>query len=142
MRAARLGSCTPSPTCARHPCPGIALTPISQSDATIRPGSPLAKFIELAKPQTPEQRAELLERAELFASIHADAASTGQSSVPTDLNTDLHFTVFVQAPSPVDQKLRLVELDGRRAGPVDRGKSDDLIKVRLTALVIPVGVRP
>lgn len=100
---------------------------LANSDVTIAPDSPLAKFIQLAKSKTPEQRAELLEKTELFASIHSSAANAGQSSVPTDLDTDLHFSAFVQAPSPVDKKLRLIELDGRRAGPVDRGPSDDLL---------------
>ncbi|KAF8573601.1 peptidase C12, ubiquitin carboxyl-terminal hydrolase 1 [Ramaria rubella] len=100
---------------------------LANSDVTITPGSPLAKFIEQAIPQTPEQRAELLEKTELFASIHASAANTGQSEVPTNPDTDLHFCAFVLAPSPVDKQLHLLELDGRRVGPVDRGPSTDLM---------------
>ena len=96
---------------------------------TISPESPLAAFIEQAIPRTPLERAELLENTELFASIHSSAAQSGQSEIPQDLNTDLHFCAFVQAPSPIDGKLRLLELDGRRAGPVDRGPSDHLLTV-------------
>jgi ubiquitin carboxyl-terminal hydrolase L3 len=79
-----------------------------------------------------------LESTELFADIHAAVAGSGQSAVPADLDTDLHFTCFVQAPEAAVReaevatvgKRRLIELDGGRAGPVDRGESTDLLKVR------------
>jgi len=57
--------------------------------------------------------------------------------VPDELDTDLHFTCFVQAPDarareatvlPELPELRLIELDGGRAGPVDRGASTNLLK--------------
>lgn len=55
-----------------------------------------------------------------------------------DINqdVDLHFTCFVQAPSPPAREeqveageggRRLIELDGRRRGPVDRGVCNDLL---------------
>jgi len=75
--------------------------------------------------KTPEERAKILESTPLFANIHASAASAGQTAVPDDLDTNLHFTCFVQAPG-----MRLIELDGRRTGPVDRGECDDLLRVR------------
>ncbi|KAF8527315.1 hypothetical protein JB92DRAFT_907678 [Gautieria morchelliformis] len=100
---------------------------LTNSDVTITPESPLAKFIEQAISRTPMERAELLEKTELFASIHSSAAQSGQSEVPTNLDTDLHFCAFVQAPSPIDKKLRVLELDGRRVSPIDRGPSDDLL---------------
>lgn len=103
---------------------------INQSNVTIAPESFLAKFIEQAIPRTPLGRAKLLEETELFATIHSSAAHAGQSEVPENLDTNLHFCAFVQAPSPIDGKLRLLELDGRRAGPVDRGPSCDLLTVR------------
>jgi hypothetical protein len=53
------------------------------------------------------------------------------------LDTNLHSACFVQAPDASARKAevasgeyRLIELDGGRAGPVDRGKSTDLLKVR------------
>ncbi|KAF8511814.1 hypothetical protein BU17DRAFT_96873 [Hysterangium stoloniferum] len=100
---------------------------ITNSDITIAPESPLAKFIEQAIPLTPERRADLLANTELFASIHASTARAGQSNVPDNLDTDLHFCAFVQALRPSDKELRLIELDGRRAGPLDRGPSKDLL---------------
>ena len=86
--------------------------------------------------KTPSERAHILESTPLFASAHADAASSGQSAVPDNLDVDLHFTCFVQAPSATARKdqtqtgeRRLIELDGRRDGPIDRGVSTDLLKV-------------
>jgi hypothetical protein len=79
----------------------------------------------------PHERSKLLETTPLFASIHAQAASTGQTAVPTNLDTDYHFTCFIQAEVEKDgvTSKRLVELDGRRVGPVDRGPSEDLMEV-------------
>ena len=72
-----------------------------------------------------------------LCNIHAAAAAGGQTAVPADLDTDLHFTCFIQAPEASAREVeiatgerRLIELDGRRAGLVDRGKSMDLLKVR------------
>lgn len=113
-------------------------------------GSPLAKFIEECKGvphksppvssyidqylgKTPEERAKLLETTPLFERIHESAASSGQTVVPQDLETDLHFTCFVRAPaaehtSDQTKRWRLIELDGGRIGPIDRGACDDLLK--------------
>lgn len=101
---------------------------LANSDINFVSGSPLAKFIEECKDKSPEQRAVHLETTPLFASIHADAASTGQTAIPTNLDTNLHFTCFVEAPSPSESGNRVIELDGRREGPVDRGECTDLLK--------------
>jgi len=107
---------------------------IANSDVTLVPESPLAKFIDQCKDKTPEERSKLLETTPLFADIHAEAATSGQSAVPTaDSNTNLHFTCFVQAPSgrapgSEDVGMRLIELDGRRAGPIDRGECTNLLE--------------
>ncbi|KAI0331473.1 cysteine proteinase [Cubamyces sp. BRFM 1775] len=107
------------------------------SDVTFAPESPIEKFIDVAKDKTPEERAKILETTPLFADIHADAASGGQTAVPTDLDTDLHFTCFVQAPAPpardngtpvTQEGMRLIELDGRRVGPIDRGQCNDFLQ--------------
>lgn len=88
--------------------------------------------------KTPQERAKLLETTPLFADIHAAAAAGGQTAAPAaDAKVDLHFTCFVQAPSPpsrqegieaTDDMRRLVELDGRRNGPIDRGECKDLLE--------------
>lgn len=76
----------------------------------------------------------VLETTPLFANIHAAAATSSQSAVPTNLDTDLHFTCFVAAPSsrgPSSEgsSMRIVELDGRRNGPIDRGECTNLLAV-------------
>ena len=87
------------------------------------------------KDRTPLDRAKLLESTPLFANVHAEEAGSGQSAVPTNLDTDYHFTCFVEAPSAEpghvkgEKGHRLVELDGRRAGPIARGLCTDLLKV-------------
>ncbi|KAF8639325.1 hypothetical protein AX17_001573 [Amanita inopinata Kibby_2008] len=135
---------------------------LANTDVTIRPESPLAKFIDICKDKTPLERAKTLETTPLFANIHAELAAEGQTPVPTNLNTDLHFTCFVAAPSEASREeetivvgltggdegekvdgalvgkeagradketaMRLIELDGERAGPIDRGECHDLLR--------------
>ncbi|THH05178.1 hypothetical protein EW146_g9971 [Bondarzewia mesenterica] len=50
-------------------------------------------------------------------------------------DVDLHFTCFVQAPSASAREnetepmeMRLIELDGRRNGPIDRGVCTDFLR--------------
>ncbi|KAG8690666.1 ubiquitinyl hydrolase 1, partial [Ceratobasidium sp. 423] len=67
---------------------------ILNSDIVLKPGSSLARFLDLCKGHTPEERGKLLEETTLFAKAHIDAATSGQSAVPAPdhLDTDLHFT--------------------------------------------------
>ncbi|KAJ7918971.1 hypothetical protein B0H13DRAFT_2231061 [Mycena leptocephala] len=102
---------------------------IANSDVTLEPDSALAKFIEQCTDKTPEERAK---HDSSLRDIHAAAATSGQSAVPTNLDTDLHFTCFVAAPSsrgPSSEgsSMRIVELDGRRNGPIDRGECTNLL---------------
>ena len=97
---------------------------------------------------TPDERAKALETTPLFANIHAEAASAGQTTVTEqDMHTDLHFTCFVQAPDPPrtndiesPNPRRLLELDGRRVGPIDRGVSTNLLEVRITLYLVVYGL--
>ncbi|KAG8949920.1 ubiquitinyl hydrolase 1 [Tulasnella sp. 424] len=101
------------------------------SNLTTTPKSALATFREQAIPLSPSDRADLLAKTTLFAEVHQEAATSAQSSsaVPTNLDTDLHFTCFIQAPSPkTPGEKRILEMDGRRAGPIDRGVSKDFLK--------------
>jgi len=92
------------------------------------------------------ERATLLDNADFFQAAHTAAASSGQSAVPTDLDVDTHFITFIEAlndkgsVSRIDQnrqvpdanlprERRVVEMDGGRNGPFDRGACDDLLKV-------------
>ncbi|KAG8889294.1 hypothetical protein FRB98_005107 [Tulasnella sp. 332] len=102
------------------------------SDVTINPLSSLAQFQEKCMDLSPSDRADLLAKTALFAQAHSAAATSTESSstVPTNLDTDLHFTCFVPSIDGVNRNARrLVELDGRRVGPVDHGAAtDDILK--------------
>ncbi|KIJ19418.1 hypothetical protein PAXINDRAFT_127553 [Paxillus involutus ATCC 200175] len=108
---------------------------LANTDVLFAPESPLATFIDQCKDKSPEERAKLLETTPLFEQIHATAASSGQTEVPHDLDTDLHFTCFVKAPTASarlaetqTKQWRLIELDGGRIGPIDRGECTDLLR--------------
>lgn len=103
------------------------------------------------------ERAEILSSTPLFAEVHTESASSKLNQTAPDLDTELHFTCFVEAPEAdirwfsrerdgkdpeediekereeLAQKsgtgMRLVELDGRRGGPIDHGECRDLLKV-------------
>jgi len=95
--------------------------------------------------KSPEQRADLLRTTPHFASIHAATSQMGQSAPVAE--TNLHFTCFIEAPEQDFRKaarqeempatamleqttgMRLIELDGRRAGPIDHGECEDLLSV-------------
>ncbi|KAF5388696.1 hypothetical protein D9757_004844 [Collybiopsis confluens] len=117
----------PKPTEISNACGTIGLLhALTNTGIEFNSDSPLAQFIEACKDKTPSERAQFLESTPLFAEIHEETASTGQSSVPTDLDTDLHFTCFVEAV--IGGEPHVVELDGRRAGIMDRGRvRDDLL---------------
>ena len=91
----------------------VANSPVHLDDDT-----PLAKIFADCKGKTPSERASYLETSSAIESAHSAAAQTGQSTAPTnEEETDLHFSCFVQSANG-----RLVELDGRRPGPIDHGE--------------------
>ncbi|TFK24439.1 peptidase C12, ubiquitin carboxyl-terminal hydrolase 1 [Coprinopsis marcescibilis] len=125
-------------------CGTIALIhALANSDVSWAPHSALHNFIIEGQEKTPEERAEILQNRTLFFNIHAESAQEGQSAA--NIDTDLHFTCFVSAPDAKFRKiasgempaepqttagseLRLIELDGRRPGPIDHGACTDLLK--------------
>lgn len=135
--------------------------------------SPLSKFIYQCRGKSytearfticliridknPLERARILETTPLFTKIHAELAASGQTAVPSNLDTDLHFICFVEAPeadfregtrgtapahgsenAEENTGMRLVELDGDRFGPIDRGECKDLLGVRLFYFILHV----
>ncbi|KAF8193749.1 peptidase C12 ubiquitin carboxyl-terminal hydrolase 1 [Pholiota molesta] len=117
---------------------------LANSGVAFTPTSPLQNFIIECEDKTPLERAQALATTPHFASIHAQTAAAGQTQ--QNLDTNLHFTCFVEAPDAdirqeaqgkepdpvaVNDKtltgMRLIELDGRRNGPIDRGECADLL---------------
>lgn len=68
----------------------------------------------------------MLYQSQTLESAHADAAKKGDSTAPdAEANVDLHFVAFVKS-----EEGELWELDGRRKGPLNRGKlgpEDDVL---------------
>ncbi|KAL1965013.1 hypothetical protein VTN77DRAFT_6213 [Rasamsonia byssochlamydoides] len=84
----------------------------------IIPGSDLDKLLRDAEPLDPVARADLLYESKALESAHADAAKRGDTAAPqAEDNVDLHFVAFVKGADG-----RLWELDGRRKGPLERGR--------------------
>jgi len=84
----------------------------------IQPNSDLAKLVQDAIPLNPRARADLLYESEALESAHQTAAGGGDTSAPdAQDNVDLHYVCFVKS-----QDNNLWELDGRRKGPLNRGK--------------------
>lgn len=69
----------------------------------------------------PIERSKLLETSQALARAHHSAASQGDTAAPeaTD-DVDLHYVCFVKGDDGT-----LWELDGRRKGPLKRGKLDE-----------------
>ncbi|KAH7107835.1 cysteine proteinase [Auriculariales sp. MPI-PUGE-AT-0066] len=119
-------------------CGTIALLhAILNTEVTLGPGSALSKFQDAVMNKTPTERGKLLEQTSIFATIHSEMAKQGQSEIPRDNKTDLHYVAFVLAPEPPagdttgqeartdSPGLRLIELDGRRPVPVDHGPAEE-----------------
>ena len=97
-----------------------------QSRRHIQDGSDLQKLVNDATPLTSTERADLLYESQALESAHADAAKRGDTAAPdAEANVDLHFVAFVKS-----EQGDLWELDGRRKGPLRRGKlgpEDDVL---------------
>lgn len=84
----------------------------------ITQGSDLHSLLTQAIPLKPVERADLLYKSQALEAAHATAASKGDTTAPeAEANVDLHFVAFVK-----DQQGDLWELDGRRKGPLKRGR--------------------
>ncbi|KAL8700193.1 MAG: hypothetical protein Q9224_001073, partial [Gallowayella concinna] len=90
------------------------------------PSTNLAKLITDALPLDPTARARLIESSPSIARAHASAAAQGDTAAPSaEDRIDLHFVAFVKSAEN-----NLWELDGRRKGPLNRGKlgaEDDVL---------------
>jgi ubiquitin carboxyl-terminal hydrolase L3 len=90
----------------------------------LRPSSVLEKLQAHARDfpnATPLERAEFLEGDEALAAAHDAYAAAGQTTAPApDTDTDMHFICLIRDRSG----RRLLELDGRKHGPVDHGETN------------------
>ena len=78
---------------------------------------PLKTFVEATKDMSPAERAEKLEADDDICKSHDDAAREGQTRAPgRDDHVDYHFVCFVNVDNG------LYELDGRKSGPILKGK--------------------
>ncbi|ORX36618.1 peptidase C12, ubiquitin carboxyl-terminal hydrolase [Kockovaella imperatae] len=101
----------------------------SSGEYALKQDSPLIHFKTASVPLSPLDRAKLLDKADFFEAAHTVAAQSGQSAVPQgeDVDVDTHFITFIEAENSKGEK-RVVELDGGRNGPFDRGLCNDLLK--------------
>ncbi|KAL4400073.1 ubiquitinyl hydrolase 1 [Malassezia pachydermatis] len=78
--------------------------------------TPLAKLLTRARHVAPEERSRLLEASQELSTAHAAVAEQGQTEAPdAQDDVNLHFVALVRSPTG-----QLVELDGRRRGPLIR----------------------
>lgn len=76
----------------------------------------LKKFILSTKGLSPLEKGTKLETSEEISEAHQAAGEEGQSSVPSpEDRVDLHFVAFVRREG------ELIELDGRKFGPISHG---------------------
>ncbi|KAI0277028.1 ubiquitin carboxyl-terminal hydrolase [Russula aff. rugulosa BPL654] len=112
---------------------GLLHTLTNHLAARIEPESPISNFIDACSGKQQSSRSHPTNPTS--SQISMLPPQPAPNCVPDNLDTDLHFTLFVQAPDAsareaevATDERRLIELDGGRAGPVDRGKSTDLLK--------------
>ncbi|KAI0791657.1 hypothetical protein BC629DRAFT_1511298 [Irpex lacteus] len=111
-------------------CGSMALLhALGNAGLPVSPGSALDKFFVGCRGKTGTERAVLLEKSQDIAAIHAEMAGLGQTAAPSaNARGYPHYTCFVQASSDITGECRLVELDGHRTGPVDRGVCVNLLE--------------
>lgn len=109
---------------------------IPTNEENAAPSTDLAKLITSAILLDPMSRARLLETSSNIAQAHASAAAGGDTAAPSaEDDIDLHFVAFVKSAEN-----NLWELDGRRKGPLNRGKLGDE-EDALTDKALDLGVR-
>eukprot|EP00894_Picocystis_sp_ML_P003609 jgi/Pico_ML_1/54126/g4547.t2 len=94
-------------------------------------GSFLDRFIKDTVNMTPEARGKFLEEQSDLESAHAGAASEGDTVAPgVDDEINLHFVALVNKGG------RLLELDGRKAGPIDHGPTSEETLLQDSAKIV------
>ncbi|XP_041358026.1 ubiquitin carboxyl-terminal hydrolase-like [Gigantopelta aegis] len=77
-----------------------------------------SKFIEETKNMSPSERAQFLEKDKNMGNIHEESAMEGQTRAPSsEESVNPHFVAFI------NKNGKLFEMDGRKDGPIDHGKT-------------------
>lgn len=107
----------------RNGCGTIALIHAianNESKLGLQADSVLKKFIDSTKDLSPEERGKVLEQNLDISAVHESSAQEGQTEAPNlDDEVNLHFIAIVNV------KGKLVELDGRKFGPLVHGTTSD-----------------
>nr|VZI19127.1 unnamed protein product [Spirometra erinaceieuropaei] len=85
----------------------------------------LNNYIKQTQSLSPAERGEKLEQEQELSTMHEECALEGQTEAPeATAKVDLHFVAFVNCHG------KLIELDGRRDGPVCHGttSADSLLE--------------
>ena len=86
---------------------------LGNSDAPIKPDSPLTRFFERCRPLSPADRGHEVERDASLIEAHDQAAATGQTATPArGEEVEHHYFALVAHQG------RLIELDGVKTAPV------------------------
>jgi ubiquitin carboxyl-terminal hydrolase L3 len=107
-------------------CGTIALVHgiLNNKDIDLKAGSVLQEYFEKAKDLSVEERGKLLESDSKFTEAHQDVAQEGQTEAPSaEDKVNHHFIAFIEKDGI------LYEMDGRKAFPIEHGKttSDQLL---------------
>ncbi|OQR67206.1 ubiquitin carboxyl-terminal hydrolase isozyme L3-like [Tropilaelaps mercedesae] len=93
---------------------------LANSKIPLTEGSHLDVFLKAAQGKSPEEKAELLEKSNDIQKIHESFAHQGQTAAPNlEDQHDLHCVAIVLADG------HIIELDGRKSGPIQYGPSTE-----------------
>lgn len=92
----------------------------NESHLNLQPESALKKFLNLTRNLTPEEKGKELEQNMDISTAHESSAQEGQTETPNiDDDVNLHFIALVNVNG------KLLELDGRKFGPIVHGSTSE-----------------
>ncbi|KAI9494677.1 ubiquitin carboxy-terminal hydrolase L1, isoform CRA_b [Zychaea mexicana] len=105
-----------------HACGMMALIhALANNKQVLGPGL-FQDIVTQAEPMTIEERAGLLENCAQLATVHKNAAMSGQTEPRLDDSDRHYFVAFTEVDG------NLYELDGSKAFPINHGPSSDIVK--------------
>ncbi|KAL0062044.1 ubiquitinyl hydrolase 1 [Marasmius tenuissimus] len=122
----------------RDACGAMAIVhSLANTPVTLTPDSPLSLFYNSARGKAPLERSALFETTPEFATIHSSVTTIGQCNLPdNDEEVEAGYIAFVPYQGDGGE-MKIAELDGARAGPVERGtfnEGEDLLDAALRIL--------